>query len=566
MVRYIFNPTGRRATPARNKTFKFSAKLFVPEHTRDGSGKSLDELYSIDFENDVIEEGSKSVIYRCVHKESGEERAVKIVAKSSSNEDENARIRQEIELLKKMDHPNIVRVFSTFEDNKHFCIVMEYCKCGELRHQIIGGTSLSEFYVAVMIKTILSTINYCYQKHQVVHLGLKPENILLDSTVSVEQLKLIDFGNSIQAPTATKAERLIGSAAYLAPESLQYHSYSHKTDIWAIGCVAFLALSGHMPFDAANDKETLELIINSKNEVERKEIFQGDKWALVSDDAIDFLSKMLSFEPFKRPSAKEALQHPWIQRVTQAQIEVVQKRDISLAKSAIDNLFSLQAPSKLQQAALTYIASQCLSKFDKSEMERIYQALDLNGLGKLSKEDVQKAHAKYMEDEADIKKLTKGELKELFAQVDFLGNGFIEYSEFLVGALPVDRLLTEENMLKAFQHFDHDKDGEISAEDLKHVLGALLPKADTTSLNLDKYIHEKVLRQVETGAEGTITYDVFVDLLLESKSGPGRNPHRRQSAQFTSEEFRMANAVDRMSISGNVFDQSRFVFERNLKV
>ena len=563
MVRMITRPTARQATPNRTKTIKFSAKLFVPEHTKssDGSGKSLDDMYSVDFVNDMIEEGSKSVIYKCIYKETGEERAVKIVEKSSWNDDENANIRSEIELLRKMDHPNIVRVFSTFEDNKYYYIVMDYCKGGELRDQIIRGTGMSEFYVALLIKTVLSTINYCFLKHGVIHLGLKPENILLEGHRSVDQMKLIDFGNSKHAPNGIKTERLIGAAAYLAPESLQYNTYSHKTDIWAIGVIAYMALSGYMPFEADTDRETLELVINSKEEVARKDIFKGDAWASVSDDAIDFVSQLLSFEAFKRPSAKDALNHPWIQRVTQAQTEVRQKRDMSLTKIAMDNLFSFRAPTKLQQAALTYIASQCLSQFEKTDIERIFQTLDLNGLGKLSKEDIKQAHAKYMEDEKDVKKLTNGELKELFEQVDFVGDQTIDYSEFLVAALPEEKLLTETNIKKTFHAFDKDGDDIISAEDLKQVLAPLANDMQDAA-SLDRYIQEKILTQVKTDK---ITYDVFAEMLRETKNGPGRDLNRRASDQLTSEEFKMKSAVDQMSISGNVFDQYRLAFERNLK-
>jgi Ca2+-binding EF-hand superfamily protein len=420
---------------------------------------------------------------------------------------------------------------------------------------------MSEFYVAVLVKTVLSTINYCFQKHGVIHLGLKPENILLEGHRTVEQMKLIDFGNSKHAPTGVKTDLLIGSAAYLAPESLQYNTYSHKTDIWAIGVIAYMALSGYMPFEADTDRETLELVINSKEEVAQKDIFKGDAWASVSDDAIDFVSQLLSFEAFKRPTAKDALNHPWIQRVTQAQTEVSQKRDMSLTKSAMDNLFRFQAPTKLQQAALTYIASQCLSAFDKTEMERIFRTLDHSGLGKLSKEDIKQAHAKYMEDEKDVEELTKGELKELFEQVDFLGDETIDYSEFLVAALPQETLLTEANVRKAFQAFDKDGDEVISAEDLKQVLGPLVNNMEGAA-DLDRYIQHKILKQVKADK---ITYDVFAEMLVETKRGPGRDLDRRKSDQATSEELRVATAVDRMSISGHVFDQYRLVFERNLK-
>jgi calcium-dependent protein kinase len=212
-------PQLARPPPSTARRLKIQREVVRPRtyQVSDGSCKSLNDLYNVDFENDIIEEGSKSVIYNCIFKETGEERAAKIVEKFSWNGDANASIRSEIELLRKMDHPNIVRVFSTFEDDRYYYIVMDYSKGGELRDQIVRETGMSEFYVAVLVKTVLSTINYCFQKHGVIHLGLKPENILLEGPRSVEQKKLIDFGNSKHAPptgippiTPTVTRRIVG--------------------------------------------------------------------------------------------------------------------------------------------------------------------------------------------------------------------------------------------------------------------------------------------------------------------------------------------------------------------
>lgn len=549
---------GGSKSPIRTTTLKFTAKDFVAQHTKSADGKSLAEDYDIDFDKDVIEEGTKSIVYRCTHKATGEERAVKIVEKSSWNDDANDSIKHEIDLLKKMDHPNIVRIFSTFEDEKHYYIVMDYCKGGELRDQLYSGTGLSEYYIAVLMKTLLSTINYVYEKHQVVHLGIKAENILLEGHRHVEQLKLIDFGNSIQAPKAQKLDRLVGAAAYLAPESLQHQNYGHKTDCWAIGVLAFLGLSGSTPFAADSDMETLELILNSKEEVLNKDIFKGEAWEGISSDAIDFVSKMLSFEPFKRPSAKEALQHPWIKRVTEAQVEVIEKYDTPLAQSSMENMFKLQATSKLQQAALTYIASQCLTWFDKQSMERIFQGVDVRASGKLTKEDVKIAYQKYMVDTGKSQHaLTGTEVDELFQRVSFAGNNTVEYSEFLVAALPKEVLLTDENIQKAFATFDKDADGKISEDDLKKVLSFYM---NTEEGSLDLYIRDKVLKQMPVGEDGKIGFDSFAEMLRNSKSGPGRDP---DAALAQEQQDDADNAA--VPFSGNIFDQYRLVFERNLK-
>jgi serine/threonine protein kinase len=122
------------------------------------------------------------------------------------------------------------------------------------------------------MQTILSTIKYAYTKHSVVHLVLKPENLLLEGRRDIEQLKLIGFGNAIVAPQrkyivdpkTQKLPNLVGTPTYMSPESLQYQTYSHKSDIWACGVIAYQTLAGYLPFEGADDRETLELILNSK--------------------------------------------------------------------------------------------------------------------------------------------------------------------------------------------------------------------------------------------------------------------------------------------------------------
>ena len=112
----------------------------------------MSELYEVDFTKDKIEEGSKSVIYKCTHRETGSDRAVKVIKKSSWDEDENEKIRREFHLLKSMEHPSIIRVYESFETKDSFYIVTDYCKGGELREVLFRNGGLTEHYCAAMLK------------------------------------------------------------------------------------------------------------------------------------------------------------------------------------------------------------------------------------------------------------------------------------------------------------------------------------------------------------------------------------------------------------------------------
>jgi hypothetical protein len=113
--------------PKRTNTIKFSARSFVPKTT----SALLKDVYEIDFDDDKIEEGIKSVVYKCVHKETGTQRAVKVVEKSRWNDEENDKTRNKFNLLSLMEHPNIVKVYESFEGDTHFYIVTDYCHGGE---------------------------------------------------------------------------------------------------------------------------------------------------------------------------------------------------------------------------------------------------------------------------------------------------------------------------------------------------------------------------------------------------------------------------------------------------
>lgn len=233
----------------------------------------------------------------------------------------------EIDIMRQLDHPNIVRLFEVFQDEKRFYLVTELCNGGELFDEITKRSHFSEQDAATIIKQVLSAVGYCHSK-SICHRDLKPENILLDSSSKQNagnMIKVIDFGASQRFDPAKKMNQIYGTAYYIAPEILK-SDYNEKCDIWSIGVILFILLSGRPPFGGENDKEILDSV--------RQGVFSfsGQEWKNISSDAKDFIKQMLMYDPNTRISAENALNHPWIKKQVHEQI------DLSSTLNALNNL------------------------------------------------------------------------------------------------------------------------------------------------------------------------------------------------------------------------------------
>jgi len=190
--------------------------------------------------------------------------------------------------------------------------------------------------------------------------------------------------------------------------------------------------------------------------------FADPVWAQVSDQAKDFITQLLTKEQDKRPSAEQALQHPWIKNAEKAQKDLVSG---DVAMGALSNLKNFNADSKLKQATFAFIASQLLSKQEKESIDKVFRAMDVNGDGKLSKEEIKNGYAEYFG-----KSLSDEEIDEMFDKVDADGSGAIDYSEFVVATMNEKNLLSNNKLQTAFKMFDKDGGGSISTDEIKQVL------------------------------------------------------------------------------------------------
>lgn len=212
----------------------------------------------------------------------------------------------ELSILQKCSHPNIMVANEMLEDEENYYIITELLEGGELFDRLIELGSFSEQTAAHIVKQVVLALNYMHSQNMV-HRDLKPENILLESKSNDEiDVKLADFGFSCFFDPSQGMSLKLGSPLYMAPELVQGQTYNQKVDIWSMGVITYMLLSGKNPFPGRNKQETQRMICVGKVDME-KEAFKT-----VSADAKDFVKKCLIVNVKDRPTAAALLKHKWL--------------------------------------------------------------------------------------------------------------------------------------------------------------------------------------------------------------------------------------------------------------
>lgn len=250
-----------------------------------------------------IDSGQFGSVDLCMELETKLNFAVKKINKSQlKNPKSQNLVFNEINIQKKLDHPNIVQLFKIFEDSEFVYLVMEYVKEGNLLKRIIHQPEIGQFDIMVFTRNMLEVINYIHSKG-VIHRDLKPENILITSKDSICTFKIADFGLSCYV--RDHESTCTGSPGYIAPEMLRGSPYNSKVDIFSVGVTVFILLTGYSPFGAASPEEIIRK--NLKCEI----LFNSPHVRSVSMIARKFLMKILKADPDLRPSAEEMLNNEW---------------------------------------------------------------------------------------------------------------------------------------------------------------------------------------------------------------------------------------------------------------
>ncbi|OMJ74964.1 hypothetical protein SteCoe_25991 [Stentor coeruleus] len=432
----------------------------------------------------TLGKGSFGRVYKAKHKLTNDYRAVKVITKENLNAQNREKLMFEVEILRSLDHPNILKVFEVYEDDKQFSIVTELCVGGELFDRITSAKKFSENIAAGYMYQIMSSVLTCHEKG-IVHRDLKPENILFISNLETSPLKVIDFGTSKKLEARSSLSSLTGTAYYIAPEVIR-GNYDFKCDIWSCGVILYIMLCGYPPFRGSSE----EIILNSISKGYFS--FSGKEWANISHEAKALIMKMLTKNPQRRPSAKEIFNDPWIQNRC--------ANDKEFAFKSLKNLSHFRATRKLQQATLEFIASQLISAKETKYLRDAFIALDTNGDGKLSMDELKKGYKNARVDLVDI--------DQIFERCDGDGNGFIDYTEFLTATINWKKELSHDRLEAVFKMFDKDGSGKIGLDELKFLFG-------NDAKNIEDNVWEEMMKEADLDGDGEIDLYEFKTLMLK---------------------------------------------------
>ena len=372
-----------------------------------------------------IGEGASAKVYKVKEKSSGEIKAMKQVEKSKLPDVKY--FKTEIKILSLLDHPNIVRLFEVFEDDKNFYLIMELCHGGNLESRM-KNNKYKEKAAAVIMEQIVSAVAYCHEKG-ICHRDLKPQNILFCDENPHSPVKIVDFGisnifdpsltnfqNEIKEQTISlkKMDSQIGTIYFMSPEIIK-GSYNEKCDIWSLGIMLYYLLCGYPPFVGANESKLIESIVESKL------TFPSEDWKNISESAKDLIKKMLSSEK-KRISAKEIMNHKWIKTKLRKKLEKKITFDF-------DKLNDYKHFNFFKKLVLLYLASR-LKTEESGPIGEIFRKINECKTGMIDFEDF-KSFIINNQDNEIIGGETDDEIRKKFLEIDVDRNNKIDFTEFI---------------------------------------------------------------------------------------------------------------------------------------
>eukprot|EP00347_Sterkiella_histriomuscorum_P009181 403342210 len=477
---FYYNRIGQAVRPYAFADIKFG-RPFLFE-----SSKQFRETYNLGI---PLGSGSTACVRRCENRERSNSKCAKMV-----NIDCARDVLNEINILKKLYHPQVVDIYEVLEEPKKYYIILEICIGGDIQQGLQSRPSYNEEEAAHIIQGVLIALSYCHRKG-IVHRNIKPGNIMFKNSSS-KMPKLIDFGSAADL-TREKLplSKIVGQLAYMAPEVLE-ENYTEKADIWATGVVMYELLSNKVPFDASTDQDVMMAIRDGSF------AFDGPAWRSVSAEAKDLIRQMLLYNPKSRISAKDALRHPWI--LTQAPLQP----DNKSINEHLGNMIDCKISNKLQEAILSMICHR-INRDEYSSLEHTFLCLDTDYDGLINFEEFKAGFQKFYRDPfADVIQTSNSKVMALknetqvpsfqdycmqddddlqlsqidnqrkqldhaliFARCDLDDDGFLNWHDFLLTACNKRRSLSKYNLDEAFYSFDSYQKNFVTYDDLECAYG-----------------------------------------------------------------------------------------------
>ncbi|KAJ1272930.1 hypothetical protein BS78_06G240800 [Paspalum vaginatum] len=405
-------------------------------------------------------------------------------------------------------HPNVIGLHDVYEDAHGVHLILELCSGGELFDRIVGRARYSEFDAAAVVRQIARGLEALH-KANIIHRDLKPENCLFSDKNEDSTLKIMDFGLSSVEDFSDPIVTLFGSIDYVSPEALSRQDVSAASDMWSVGVILYILLSGCPPFHAATNREKQQRILQGEFS------FQDHTWKTISSSAKDLISSLLSVEPYKRPTL---LRHPWV-------IGDCAKQDL-MDSEVVSKLQKFNARRKLRAAAIASVLSSKVAL-------RTKRLRNLLGTHDLSSEELDNLRVHFARICADGENATLAEFEQVlkamkmdpliplaprvFDLFDNNRDGTVDMREILCGLSSLRNSRGDDALQLCFQMYDADRSGCISKEELAAMLRALpeecLPSDITEPGKLDEIFDE-----MDANGDGKVTLDEFKAAMQKDSS------------------------------------------------
>jgi calcium-dependent protein kinase len=406
---------------------------------------NIKNVYS--FSKQEFDGGNGGVFRKATVRETGAVRAVKFIPKRLAPR-EMVAVRENIDILTRFDHPNLVSLHGIFEDSSHLYLVMDYCK-GHTLERKLKDCVLSEVRAVIVMQQVLRAINFMHAT-DVCHRDLQPRNILFaDSAKEIDiniLVKIADSGSSCEMRRNQKRSEMIGAPSYMAPE-MASGSYGRECDLWSCGVVLFEILCGRLPFSSTVQGASP---IRQSKTVEAAFVQQD---VIISKIARDLIGLLLETDPRSRLSATQALVHKCFKKA------MPKMSSVPFDASTLAHLKPFRSLSPFQQAALQLVASH-LSDAETANSRKLFHYLDKDGDVQLTPSELQKKIARDPQILAAYPQIS-----ELFRHVDRSDSSkdiAFTYTEFVAATFDREKCLTEAACRVAFRCFEKDGRGRVS--------------------------------------------------------------------------------------------------------
>ena len=474
----------------------------------------------------------------CLRKNPLTIRAMKIIPKENIMDGvDSSKLIDEIRILKKLDHPNIMKIYECFIDQNYFYIISDFCDQGDLLGKLEKLGKMNEIVVKFIMDQVLNAVSYLHSKN-VLHGDIKLENILLYTasknkgrrftSINLDindladlqeelnrsnsassrtkkyvndmlnyEIKLIDFGCSKYFVNRKKHQKLsgiIGTTLYCSPEVVD-DLYDEKSDEWSCGVLMYMLLSGEPPFKGYSEEEIFRKIKKCEYNFKPREFDD------VSDNCKDLIRKLLEPKKRKRIKASDALRHPFFNELFNPNKAMTQNKDLNILKKFIN----FQKPkSKFHETIYAYLCNNYINKDEEKKLRAVFRYIDKEEKNQITKKDLKSAL-----NEVNIN-LPQEQFDNIFKILDGNQNNIIEYQEFLRAMCDKESLLTENNLRNTFLALSGGEDKEfINSSDIKKFI--------FHDLEIQEKIFNEYLEQFGMKKDDKIYFEKFCDMIKNEK-------------------------------------------------